>query len=168
LRGARGSRDDRAGSDEEGKLAAAIRESIEISRSPVDVFAYLDDPSRHGEWQSQIVTAEVQTAGPTRVGTRVKQTLRIGRREQNMSYEITEHDPPRSFAFRGVDGAVRPIGHGTVEPVADGARSRVTIELDFEGHGLGKLLRPLVVSQARKQVPQNQEQLKERLESGAV
>ena len=45
---------------------------------------------------------------------------------------------------------------------------RVTIELDFEGHGVGKLLRPLVVSQARKQVPKNQQQLKERLESGAV
>jgi uncharacterized protein YndB with AHSA1/START domain len=168
LRRARGSRDDRAVNDEEGKMAAAIRESIEISRSPAEVFAYLDDLSRHGEWQSQIVTSEVQTSGPTRVGTRVKQRLRIGKREQDMSYEITEHDPPRSFAFRGVDGSIRPIGHGTVEPVADGARSRVTIELDFEGHGLGKLLRPLVISQARKQVPQNQERLKERLESGAA
>jgi uncharacterized protein YndB with AHSA1/START domain len=149
-------------------VAAAIKESIEISRSPEEVFAYLDDPSRHGEWQSQIVAAEVQTDGPTRVGTRVKQTMRMGRREQDMSYEITEHDPPRSFAFRGMDGPVRPLGRGKVEPVGDGARSRVTIELDFEGHGLGKLLRPLVVSQARKQVPKNQQQLKERLESGAV
>ena len=149
-------------------MAPAIRESIEISRSPEDVFAYLDDPSRHGEWRSQIVTAEVQTDGPTRVGTRVKQTMRFGRREQSMSYEITEHDPPRSFAFRGLDGPVRPIGHGQVEPVGEGTSSRVTIELDFEGHGLGKLLRPLVVSQARKQVPKDQQQLKERLESGAV
>jgi uncharacterized protein YndB with AHSA1/START domain len=149
-------------------VAPAIRESIEISRSPEDVFAYLDDPSRHGEWQNQIVTSEVQTDGPTRVGTRVKQTMRMGKREQNMSYEITEHDPPRSFAFRGLDGPIRPIGHGKVEPVGDGERSRVTIELDFEGHGLGKLLKPMVVSQARKQVPKNQQQLKERLESGAV
>jgi uncharacterized protein YndB with AHSA1/START domain len=149
-------------------VAAPIRESIEISRSPEDVFAYLDDPSRHGEWQSQIVTADVETAGPTRVGTRVRQTLRVGGREQKMNYEITEHDPPRSFAFRGLDGPVRPVGKGTVEPVGDGTRSRVTIELDFEGHGLGKLLRPVVVSQARKQVPENQRQLKERLESGAA
>jgi hypothetical protein len=44
----------------------------------------------------------------------------------------------------------------------------VTIELDFEGHGRGKLLRPVVVSQARKQVPEDQRQLKERLESGAA
>ena len=149
-------------------MAAAIKESIEIARSPEEVFAYVDDPSRHGEWQTQIVKAEVQTDGPTRVGTRVRQTMRMGKREQDMSYEITEHDPPRSFAFRGLDGPVRPIGHGTVEPVGDGTSSRMTIELDFEGHGFGKLLRPLVVSQARKQVPKNQQQLKERLESGAV
>jgi uncharacterized protein YndB with AHSA1/START domain len=149
-------------------VAASIRESIEISRSPEDVFAYLDDPSRHGEWQSQIVTADVETAGPTRVGTRVRQTLRVGGREQEMNYEITEHDPPRSFAFRGLDGPVRPVGTGKVESVGDGTRSRVTIELDFEGHGLGKLLRSVVVRQARKQVPENQRQLKERLESGAA
>jgi uncharacterized protein YndB with AHSA1/START domain len=168
LHATRGSRDDRAVIDQEEKVAAAIRESIEISRSPEDVFAYLDDPSRHGEWQSQIVTTEVETAGPTRVGTRVRQTLRLGGREQEMSYEITEHDPPRSYAFRGMDGPLRPVGHGKVEPVGDGTRSRVTIELDFEAHGLGKVLRPVVVSQARKQVPEDQRQLKERLESGAA
>jgi uncharacterized protein YndB with AHSA1/START domain len=144
-----------------------IRESIEISRSPEDVFAYLDDPSRHGEWRSQIVAAEVETPGPTGVGTTVRQTMRMGKREQVMSYEITEHDPPRSSAFRGLDGPVRPIGRGKVEPVGDGTSSRVTIELDFEGHGFGKLLRPIVVSQARKQVPKDQQQLKERLETGA-
>ena len=30
---------------------APITESVEISRSPEDVFAYLDDLARHGEWQ---------------------------------------------------------------------------------------------------------------------
>lgn len=147
---------------------AAITESIEISRRPEDVFAYLDDLARHGEWQSQIVSVDVQTAGPTRVGTKVAEVRRAGGREQKVSYEITEHDPPRSFAFHGLDGPIRPIGKGRVESVGDGASSRVTIELDFEGHGVGKLMRPLVVSQARKQVPKDQQTLKERLESGAA
>jgi hypothetical protein len=44
----------------------------------------------------------------------------------------------------------------------------VTIEFDFEGHGLGKLLVPLVVrKQAQKEVPRNQQNLKQRLERGA-
>jgi hypothetical protein len=33
----------------------------------------------------------------------------------------------------------------TVDPLEQGARSRVTIAVDFEGHGIGKLLVPLVV-----------------------
>lgn len=146
---------------------AAIRESVEISRSPEDVFAYLDDFERHGEWQEQIVNAHVDTEGPTKVGTQVTEQRRMGKREQTIKYEITEHSPPRSFAFHGIEGPIRVVGKGTVEPVGDSA-SRVTIELDFEGHGIGMLLLPLVKSQARKQVPKDQARLKEKLESGAV
>ena len=144
-----------------------IRESVEIARRPEDVFEYLDDLARHGEWQEQIVDAHVDTDGPTRVGTQVSQTLRMGKREQKMKYEITEHTPPRTFAFRGIDGPVRVVGNGLVEPVGEGS-ARVTIELDFEGHGIGKLLAPIARKQASKQVPKNQARLKEKLESGAV
>lgn len=143
----------------------AIKKTVEIARRPEEVFAYLDDLARHGEWQAQLVSVHVDTDGPTRVGTKATETRRMGRREQTGTFEITEHDPPRSFAFRGLDGPIRPVGKGTVEPAGDG--SRVTIELDFEGHGLGKLLLPLVRSQARKQIPKDHGRLKERLESGA-
>lgn len=86
-----------------------------------------------------------------------------------MTMEVTEHSPPRRWAFRGIDGPVRAIVSGTVEPLGDGAWSRLTIELDFEGHGIGKLLVPLVVRrQARGELPRNQQALKERLESGAA
>lgn len=144
----------------------AIKESVEISRRAEDVFAYVDDLARHGEWQESIVSAHVDTDGPTKVGTRATEVRRMGSREQKITYEVTEHDPPRSFAFRGIDGPVRVVGRGTVEPVGDGSKSRVTIELDFAGHGFGKLLAPLARSQARKQVPKDQQRLKERLESG--
>jgi uncharacterized protein YndB with AHSA1/START domain len=148
---------------------AAISESVEISRRPEDVFAYLDDPSRHGEWQERIVAARVETEGATGIGTRVVQTRRAGGREQTFTYEITEHDPPRSFAFRTLDGPLRPMGKGRVEPVSDGTRSRFTLDFDFESHGLaGKLLRPIALRQARKQIPKDQQRMKERLESGAV
>jgi len=42
----------------------------------------------------------------------------------------------------------------------------VTIALDFEGHGIGKLLVPLVVRrQARNEMPANCRKLKQRLEA---
>jgi uncharacterized protein YndB with AHSA1/START domain len=148
---------------------APIVSSVEIDRRPEDVFAYLSDVSRFHEWNESLVRARVEGDGPVTVGSRVTQTRRIGRSERTMTMEVTEHNPPRSWAFRGIDGPVRPIGKGTVEPLEGGARSRVTVQLDFEGHGIGKLLVPLVVRrQAQKELPRNHQKLKERLESDAA
>jgi hypothetical protein len=80
-----------------------------------------------------------------------------------MTIETTEFDSPRRIGFRGVDGPVRAFGAATVSPSGEGAR--VSVELDFEGHGIGKLVLPLVRKQARREVPLDQQRLKERLES---
>ena len=144
----------------------AIRHTIEIARSPEDVFAYLDQLDRHGEWQGTLVSTKVETEGPTRVGSRATDTRKVPGGQQDITYEITEHDPPRRAAFRGVNGPVRPVGTVTVEPAGDG-RSRLTLELDLQGHGIvGLVMAPLARMQARKEVPQDQERLKERLEAG--
>ena len=148
---------------------AAISESIEINRSPEDVFAYLDDVERHGEWQDQIVAVERQSEGPLGVGSRVRETRRVPGGDRSMTYEVTEHNPPRQSSFRVLDGPVRAVGTISVEPAGDGSRSRLTIAIDFQGHGLaGKVLLPVAKGQARKQIPKDQEKLKELLESGAA
>ena len=144
---------------------APIVQSVEIARSPEDVFTYLDDLERHGEWQSQIVSSKRETTGPTGVGTRATDVRRVPGRRQSITYEITEHDPPHKVTFKGVNGPVRPVGTVTVEPVGEGG-SKVTIELDLHGNGLlGAIIAPLARSQARRQLPEDQRQLKERLES---
>ena len=146
---------------------APIVASVEISRTPADVFTYVTDPSHLPEWQESVVrVAEHQ--GPVAAGTRVAVTRKAGPREMTMTSEIAELDPPRSWAIRGVDGPVRGNVKGRVEPVDGGARSRVTIELDLHGHGIGKLLVPLFVKrQAERELPANMQTLKERLEGSA-
>jgi hypothetical protein len=146
---------------------APITRSIEIARPPEAVFAYLDQLDRHGEWQSQIISSKLDTPGTVGVGTRATDTRKVPGGKQDVTYEITEHDPPRRSAFRGVNGPVRPVGSITIEPAGEG-RSKLTLELDLQGHGLlGMIVAPLARSQARKLVPQDQERLKERLEAGA-
>ena len=143
---------------------APIRESVEIARRAEDVFAYLDDFSRHTEWQTNLVSAKAD--GPIGVGTKITEVRRMGKREQPVSIEITEHNPPRSFAFRGTEGPIRPVGKGTVERIGDGSSSRFTLELDLVGHGFGKIIAPMARKQAAAQIPVNQQKLKELLESG--
>ena len=144
---------------------AAIVESIEIFRRPEDVFSYVTDPSRLPEWQESVVSVRRQDDAPLTVGSRVVVTRRVGRREWPMTAQVSELNPPRSWRVRGVDGPVRGNVKGTVEPLGDGERSRVTIALDFEARGIGKLLVPLIVRrQARAEMPKNLKKLKELLE----
>ena len=144
---------------------APIVHSVEISRSPEDVFARLSDVRRFSEWQEGVVRAQLEGDRPMGPGAKLKMTRRVGGREQTMTSEMTEFSPPRSFAFQGIDGPIRARGKGTVEPVGDGERSRFTFELDFEGHGFGKLLVPIVRRQAQKEIPVTHENLKRQLES---
>ena len=142
-----------------------IVESVEISRAPADVFEYVTDPSRLPEWQASVVDVQ-QDDGPVQVGKRVVVTRKAGPRQMASTAEVAELEPPRTWSIRGVDGSVRGNVTGRVEPVNGGNRSRVTIQLDLQGHGIGKLLLPLVVNrQAKREMPQNMQRLKERLES---
>jgi uncharacterized membrane protein len=143
---------------------APIVESIEINRTPEDVFTYVDDLNKHGEWQEQIVSTHVETAGPTRVGTRATDKRRLPGGTRDITYEITTHDPPRRSSFRGINGPIRPHGTITVEPLDSGSRSKLTLVLDLKGHGLGVLFAPLARNGARKDVPKSHRRLKEILE----
>jgi uncharacterized protein YndB with AHSA1/START domain len=145
---------------------APLVHSVEIDRSPEDVFAFVTDPERFTEWQSTVVSAHAEDGKPAHLGSRVVMTRKMGGREQTMTSEITELEPPRSYAFRIIDGPVRAIGKGRFESLDGGARTRLTFELDFEGHGIGKLLVPLVVRrQASKEMPQSHADLKQCLET---
>jgi hypothetical protein len=141
--------------------------TIEIERAPEDVFPYATDPTRFGEWQEGVVSGS--TDGAVGVGSACTMTRKIGGSERTSTSEITEYDPPRRWAIQGIDGPIRADVSVSVEPIAGASAapgSRVTIQLDFHGHGFGKLLAPLVTSQARKEVPVSCQNLKERLEQG--
>jgi uncharacterized protein YndB with AHSA1/START domain len=145
---------------------APIVNSIEISRRPEDVFAYVTDPSHLSDWQESVVS--VRADSPFSVGSKAVVTRRVGRLERAMTNEVTELTPPRAWGLRGIDGPIQGNVKGTVKPLEEGKRSRVTIALDFEGRGIGKVLLPLVVRrQVQTEMPRNMQRLKERLESDA-
>jgi uncharacterized protein YndB with AHSA1/START domain len=146
---------------------AAIVESVEIARRPMDVFSYATDFSRYPEWQGGVEWVRVDDDGPPAVGSKALVNRRVGPRRLSGAEAITELSPPRSWTVRAVGGPVRATARGTIEPIAGGERSRVTIALEFKGRGIGRLLVPLVVRrQARRQLPINERQLKRVLEHG--
>ena len=93
-------------------------------------------------------------------------TRRVGGTVRTSVSEVTQVNPPLAWAVRGLDGPVRADVIVAVDSVNGGAGSHVTIRLDLRGHGPGAILLPLVIRQARKEVPRSCQNLKRRLESG--
>jgi carbon monoxide dehydrogenase subunit G len=146
---------------------AVVVSSTEIARPPQDVFAYATDFAHFADWQSGVISVRGGDDRQSSVGSRAIVTRRVGPRELTAPEEISELDPPRTWSVRAEGGPVTAIARGEIEPLADGERSRVTISLHFEGHGIGRLLVPLVIRrQAGKALPQNLQRLKEVLERG--
>jgi len=144
--------------------------SAEIGRPAAEVFAYATDPTRFREWQKGVVDGHMDSpAGGTHtpaVGARCVTTRRIGGASRPSTSELVHIDPPRTWGVRGTDGPIRAAVDVLVEPLT-GSRSRLTISVDFTGHGIGKILVPLMVRrEARKEMPGNMATLKQRMEAG--
>ena len=145
-------------------MAGPIVTSVDVDRPAEDVFAYATDPTHFHEWQKGVVDGRLEQPDNPTVGSRCFTTRRIGGANRASTSELSHISPPRTWGVRGVDGPIRAIVDLTVAPLtAD--RSRLTISVDFTGHGIGKLLVPLVVRRdAAKEMPANLAALKQHLE----
>src|ERR1700746_2321190 len=138
--------------------------SAEIERPAVEVFAYATDPTRFSEWQQGVVDGHMDgpangTQSPA-VGAKCVTTRRIGGASRPSTSELVHIDPPRTWGVVGIDGPIRGAVNVLVEPVT-GSRSRRTTSVDLPGHGIGKILVPLMVRrEARKEMPDNMTALK--------
>jgi hypothetical protein len=141
--------------------------TVDVNRPAGQVFAYAIDPTHFHEWQNGVVTGRMDRQGMPQVGDHCVTTRRIGGAERPSTSEVVRIDPPRAWSVRGIDGPIRASVDLDVEPLTE-VRSRLTIRVDFQGHGIGRVLVPLVVQrQAGKEMPINVRALKSRLEQAA-
>ena len=149
---------------------SAIVASTDVERPAAEVFAYATDPALFREWQKGVVDGHMDGpadgTGIPAVGAKCVTTRRIGGASRPNTSELVHIDPPRTWGVRGTDGPIRAAVDVRVEPVT-GSRSRLTISVDFTGHGIGKILVPLMVRrEARKEMPGNMAALKQKIEAG--
>lgn len=129
------------------------------------MFAYATNPATFVEWQEGVVGGSMETKGESvQVGDLCRMTRRIGFMNQTSTSTVANVDPPHAWGVRGIDGPIRAMVDVNVEPVTD-ASARLTISIAFEGHGIGRLLVPLVVERsARKEMLRDLAALKHRME----
>src|ERR1700689_3443721 len=142
-----------------------ILTSIDVNRPAEVVFAYATDPTRFSEGQKGVADGSMDSSGAAKIGDRCLTTRRIGFANRVATAEVVRVNPPSTWSVRGLDGPIRATVDVTVEALS-AASARLTIAVDFEGHGIGRLLVPLLVErEARKEMPANVAALKQRVEA---
>ena len=127
--------------------------TIEIARTPADVFAYLTDVSNLPAWQADVRSAALRDG-------RVEESRSLLGRELHTSLEVVEQEEPRVFTLRALSSPVPFTVRHELEPADDGTRLTVTAEGDVPGFAAGLLAR-----RAEKQFRRDFERLKQILES---
>ena len=94
-----------------GLRVTVMGHSIDIARSPEDVFAYMTDPSLLATWQDA-EHVEQLTPGPVGVGTRFREVHRVMGRRRVEETEVVTFEPGRRFEIRVHRRAARrrPLG----------------------------------------------------------
>jgi len=133
-----------------GRVRAEL--TIEIARTPEDVFSYLTDVSNLPAWQTGVKSATVRDG-------RVEESRSLLGREIDTTLEIVEQEEPRLFTLRALDSPVPFTVRHELEPADGGTRLTVTAEGDVPGFAAGLLSRG-----AERQFRRDFERLKEILE----
>jgi carbon monoxide dehydrogenase subunit G len=127
--------------------------TIEVARTPEDVFAYLTDVSNLPSWQSGVKNATLR-------GNRIEESRSLLGRELHTTLEIVEQEVPRIFTLRALDSPVPFTVSHELEPTEGGTRLKVTAEGDVPGFAAGLLAR-----RAERQFRKDFARLKRNLES---
>ena len=137
--------------------------TIEVARTPEDVFAYLTDVSNLPAWQSGVHTAQIEDAGAPRLGARIRESRHMLGRELNTTLEITEYDPPRVFSLRALASPVPFVVRHELEPHDGG--TRLTVSGVGDAGLLPGFAAGIMARRAEKQFRKDFERMKKLLEA---
>jgi hypothetical protein len=140
-----------------------IERSIVIGRPVDEVWEFIHDIANDRLWQTTLAESEQLTDGPMGVGTRVREVRHFLGLRIELAWEVTEFEPRRTSAIRGVSGPVPLSGRYLLEPVEGGTKLTVRGELD--AHGLFKLAEPVFARITARELEANLGHLEDLLEA---
>jgi uncharacterized membrane protein len=122
------------------RATLTVTESIDVHRSPDEVFDFTQDYYHRADWDPGIVSAEILGEDPRRV--RVEARV-VGR--YTVEYRLFRRGERTSAAFTDVDSAWMSGGGGSwrYEPIPSGTRWTQTNTIELRAGLMGRLMAPI-------------------------
>lgn len=126
-------------------MTAVIENSVEIVRSPEDVFDYLADQGNEVEWNPDCLRMDKLTEGPVGVGTKFRAKWKQG---PELTTQCTRYERPRTWTYEN-GGPISVVLTVTLEPTEAGG-TRLTSRGEWTPHGWMRLAFPVFVRVMRR------------------
>ncbi|HUR86261.1 MAG TPA: SRPBCC family protein [Solirubrobacteraceae bacterium] len=138
---------------------------VTIDRPAESVWAVVADYDSDRRWRKGIVEMTPDRPGAPRVGTHVREVLRLAGRSYTTDTIVTEAGPGMSYSFAGTgtSGAVR--GRRSVRPRADGAV--FSYEVELEPQALPRPVAPVLAWWLRRSLRRDVRRLRKLVEASA-
>ena len=141
---------------------AVIKNSVQIDRSPEEVFDYLVDLRNELEWNPDAQSMEKLTDGPIDVGTKF---LAKWKQSELIEVECTQYDRPRRWTYSN-GGPLSVVFDVTLTP--QGSGSLLAARFDARPHGLLKLFFPVLLQMLKRAEKRNMRDIKNALEKAGI
>jgi uncharacterized protein YndB with AHSA1/START domain len=142
--------------------------TVIVQRPQQEVFDYLAQVSRHGEWSPKPWRAEGVT-DPATVGTKFTSVGQIpGDKEHRNDVEVTEMAPPSRIVWVATEKGQNFVSTFVLAPDGSGTKVERTLEMPKPPGFLGVIFPVIMAAVVRPGVQKGMNQLKQRLESGTA
>ncbi|MBZ0280413.1 MAG: SRPBCC family protein [Anaerolineae bacterium] len=141
---------------------AVIENSVQINRSPEDVFDYLVDLRNELEWNPDVESMKKLTDGLIGVGTRF---LAKWKQSKLIEVECIRFEHPYRWAYSN-GGPLTVVFDVTLTP--QGNATLLASRFDVRPRGLMQLFFPIILRQLKRAEKQNMPHIKNALEKRGV
>ena len=144
------------------------RWTVDVNRSPTEVFAYLADVSKHGEWSPKPYRCEGVQPGPVEQGAAFTSYGWIpGDKEHRNDVRATVVDAPNKLVFEASDpGGGVFVNTFTVTPTDRGAKVDREMDMPTPGGFVGVMFPVIMRMVVRPGVQKGMNMMKAKVESG--
>jgi hypothetical protein len=139
---------------------ASFAHSVEIPRTPADVFPWLLEEDKVPRWTGHLTRYE--QLGALGTGARVRQVLEVSGRTIDVELEIATYQPPTGAQTRFSTNGIEVVSSYALE--AAGAGTRLTQTVEAKPSGLtARMLVPVLQPRLEEKLTQDLERLRETL-----